>query len=287
MAGAVYNASITHVIILKKYFFALIILSFTLIASCAKPATSHRHELYALEYGESLFPEELITDTASPGKQCPFSWFFYCLRTKDRIVLVDTGFTERKYVQSFRLTRYDSPLALLERIGVKPEDVTDIILTHTHFDHAGTVHRFPNARIYVQREEYAAFRKTPMYGTMKNYFSERERRRLLHLPEGEFRVTPEIRLIPAGGHTVGSQGVIISSGGKEYFLVGDECYLRKHCEACRALPEKSSRSRKNNILFLRRVISARQKEKVVILPMHDPVVTREYHEVREHIFRIF
>ncbi|HQP50415.1 MAG TPA: N-acyl homoserine lactonase family protein [Spirochaetota bacterium] len=272
---------------MKKYCIAPVILLLALIASCAKPVTSNRYALYALEYGESLFPEELIADTASPGKQCPFSWFFYCLKTEDRVVLVDTGFADRKYVASFRLTRYTNPLDLLKNIGVKPEDVTDIILTHTHFDHAGTVHFFPNARIYIRRAEYDAFRTTPLYGTVKNYFDARERRGLLHLPEGEFRFSEEVRIIPAGGHTVGSQGVIISSGGKAYWIVGDECYLRKYCDQCRALPEKSSWSRKNNILFLRRMISARQKEKVIILPMHDPVISTEYPAVREHIYKIF
>jgi len=270
-----------------KIFCTLLLLPGFVLLSCAKPDTSAPCELYALQYGTSMFPEEYITTTVTPGKRCPFSWSFYLLKTEGRVILVDTGFTDRKYVKSFHLTEYYSPLDLLKRVGVSPDAVTDILLTHSHFDHIGSVHHFPEARIYIQRREYEAFRATTRYRKYKRYFASQEKRGLLRLLDGEFRFSSAVQIIPAGGHTAGSQGVIISSGGKKYYIAGDECYLRKYCETCRVLPERSSWSRKNNLLFLRRILSARQKTPVIILPMHDPVILKEYPVVTERVNKIF
>lgn len=273
--------------ILKKSSPVFILLAGLIVSYCAKPCNMHREELYALEYGSSLFPEKLITDTAPPGKRVSFSWIFYCLKTNGRTVLVDTGFTDRKYVNSFQLTRYNNPLALLKSIGVEPGAVTDIILTHSHFDHIGSAHHFPNAGIYIQRGEYEAFRKSARYRQYRSFYAAREGKGLLHLLDGEFKFSSEVRTIPAGGHTPGSQGVILSHGGKQYIITGDECYLRKYCRECRPLPEGSLWSRRNNLLFLQRILSARKKEIFIILPMHDPVISKEYSAVQEHVFKIF
>src|SRR5207237_8817230 len=70
-----------------------------------------------------------------------------------RNVLVDAGFYRDNFVRRWRPTDFVTPAAAVERFGVKPEDVTDIIISHIHWDHLDGVDLFPKARVWIQRAE--------------------------------------------------------------------------------------------------------------------------------------
>ena len=69
-----------------------------------------------------------------------------------RTIMLDTGFDAESAARRNRLW-IRSPIAALESIGVKPEDVQDVVLSHLHWDHAGHWHELPNAKFHVQDAE--------------------------------------------------------------------------------------------------------------------------------------
>src|SRR5918999_462301 len=71
-----------------------------------------------------------------------------------RNVLVDAGFYREKFVERWRPVAYEQPSAALRRIGLRPEDVTDVVVSHVHWDHLDGADLFPNARIWIQRAEF-------------------------------------------------------------------------------------------------------------------------------------
>ncbi|MDF1523697.1 MAG: MBL fold metallo-hydrolase, partial [Trueperaceae bacterium] len=85
----------------------------------------------------------------------PFS--FVLARNAERTVLIDTGFMREgngaQMAEDFAVVEWVSPLERLAALGVRPEDVTDIVLTHAHYDHMGSIDQFPNAHLYIQKKE--------------------------------------------------------------------------------------------------------------------------------------
>jgi len=82
---------------------------------------------------------------------------FVLARNADRVVLVDAGFEavgSGDWMRvKFHVDPYVSPVAMLRSAGVEPEQVTDVIVTHAHYDHMGSLGSFPHARYYLQRQE--------------------------------------------------------------------------------------------------------------------------------------
>ena len=153
-----------------------------------------------------------------------------------RTILVDSG-QGNKQSERFR-ERYsvDQPLTLLDRLrrhGVRPEDVTDVINCHLHFDHAGwntvreggrLVPTFPNARYWSQRGEWER---------AQHYTNEKDQASFLgedflpleqprwELIEGERAVVPGIEILKVPGHSLDTQAVLISAGDKKVAFLGD------------------------------------------------------------------
>lgn len=84
----------------------------------------------------------------------------YCyvlLRSEDHVALVDVGYNHKDYgkhlADKFGVENWRSPKVVLSEMGLTPEDVDTVFITHAHFDHFGNVEDFPNAKFYIQREE--------------------------------------------------------------------------------------------------------------------------------------
>src|SRR6185503_4697106 len=76
-------------------------------------------------------------------------------RGAGRIVVVDAGFHRDRYIQQWKPVDFVRPSdALTAGLGIKPEDVTDVVITHSHWDHADGADLFPRAKIWIQKEEY-------------------------------------------------------------------------------------------------------------------------------------
>src|SRR5262249_42219735 len=73
-----------------------------------------------------------------------------------RTVLIDSGFY-RPQLLKVPLSDYIRPDKAIGRLGLKPDDITDIIITHMHWDHADGIDLFPKARIWIQKDEFAYY----------------------------------------------------------------------------------------------------------------------------------
>src|SRR5690606_32801075 len=84
----------------------------------------------------------------------PMDYFVWLVRNDERTLVVDTGFTEPMARKRGR-THLRCPTEGLAMMGVRAAEVSDIVLTHLHYDHAGTLDKFPRARFHVQEAEVA------------------------------------------------------------------------------------------------------------------------------------
>ena len=157
------------------------------------------------------------------------------VRSGGRLVLIETGVGDK----TGGARRQASPLeagnlmTALDGLGVRPEEVDVVINTHLHADHCGwntcivdeaLVPTFPNATYFVMREEWEAA-LAPDERTRATYLepnllplAEHDR---LNLVEGETRVTDEITIVPAPGHSAGHAAVVLASAGETAVYIGD------------------------------------------------------------------
>jgi glyoxylase-like metal-dependent hydrolase (beta-lactamase superfamily II) len=123
----------------------------------------------------------------------------------------------------------------VERLGFRPADVTDIVLTHADPDHAGGLADFPHARVHVGGEELAAVRAdggryVPLqfaHGPGWHAYPQSDRRWFgLEARRVELGPEMEVLLVPLFGHTVGHCGVAVRRGDRWLLHAGDAYYLR-------------------------------------------------------------
>jgi glyoxylase-like metal-dependent hydrolase (beta-lactamase superfamily II) len=162
------------------------------------------------------------------------------VETGDELVLIDTGAGNKedaKFHDIYGIENAGQPTALEDAIrgaGFQPSDVTLLINTHLHFDHAGgdTVRRddgsivpsFPGLRHVVQRTEWefahlANERIRASY--LLHNFDPLQEAGLLELVDGDVEIVPGIRVLPTPGHTPGHQSVLIESEGESALYLAD------------------------------------------------------------------
>lgn len=123
----------------------------------------HDYSIHVLEYGQTVDqPVGIALYGAYNAGVRPMPYGFVVLESAERLVLVDVGFeatgSGEAFRQKFHVEPYLSPAQALAGIGRSPDDVSDVLLTHAHYDHMGALALFPKARFYLQREELAKWR---------------------------------------------------------------------------------------------------------------------------------
>jgi glyoxylase-like metal-dependent hydrolase (beta-lactamase superfamily II) len=114
----------------------------------------------------------------------------------------------------------------LSSIGLKPEDIDILILTHLHFDHTATAHLFHNAKIYVQKIEWeTAFNPPPhMRGTYDLKYIMPLENMDLALVNGDVEIEGNLKLVLLPGHTKGLQGVAVPTSHGTFLIASDHFY---------------------------------------------------------------
>jgi N-acyl homoserine lactone hydrolase len=135
----------------------------------------------------------------------------------DGRVLVDTGMTEPHPL----VADMDPRLKPLSEQEFDLAGIDIVVNTHLHFDHCGGNHLFPGKPIYVQRRELDDARTLDDY-TIREWV---DAPGIRYVPvEGELELLPGVRVVPAPGHTPGSQVVVVAgalNGGRPLILAGD------------------------------------------------------------------
>lgn len=190
-------------------------------------------EIIPIEYGKSVLPASMIFQGGAEDKFHPIVFMIYLIKTQNRLILADAGC---ETMPGFDMHDFIGPVKALEKKGIKPEDITDVIITHAHHDHIECVSKFKNAVIYIQRDEYESG---------KGYFAEDMNRKLF---DNEMQICSGVKAVKIGGHSKGSCIVEITDNGKKYIIAGDECYLRECLD--KRIPTGTSYCPKNSREFI-------------------------------------
>src|SRR5207249_10362759 len=112
-------------------------------------------QVHAIRYATiPSFPVRALVAGADSTRKLDIAMMFWLMRSPGRCVLVDAGFYREKFLTSWNPAHFVRPSEALERFGVPADSVTDVIISHVHWDHLDGADLFPRARIWIQREEY-------------------------------------------------------------------------------------------------------------------------------------
>lgn len=217
--------------------------------------------LTAVVYGMSEYPENAVLQGGS-NRKVPFGWLFYLVRYNNKNVLVDCGFDDPVAVRRF-LKSHVRPAERLASLGLKPGQITDVIVTHRHFDHTGTLAEFPNARIIIQKKELESLVKNPVNRKLKSFL---EGSANLRSFDGFYELDRILTVTNIGGHTEGSCVVYFRTEDRNVWLVGDEFYLPAN--AVKNIPSGTSFNREKNRKFVEFIHQSRD----AYFTFHDPVL---------------
>ena len=152
----------------------------------------------------------------------------YLIDTGDEVILVDTGLPagtpeEAPDENSLAYTGKDicNYMDALAALGYKSEQVTKILLTHRHNDHSGCIDKFPNAKIYVNRDETGAEELKGINNIVPVDFTDGAYH---NFPESQ-KIRDGIYMIKAKGHTNGNSIIVAENDGLFYMLHGDITYV--------------------------------------------------------------
>src|SRR5207249_3216535 len=115
-----------------------------------------KYDVYAVRFATiANFPVSSLVAGADRSRRIDIAMMLWVLKGADgRGALVDSGFHRDRYFQQFSVKEFVSPADAIAPLGIKPGDVTDVFLSHMHWDHAGGIDLFPSARVWVQKDEY-------------------------------------------------------------------------------------------------------------------------------------
>ena len=191
-------------------------------------------EIYAIRYatmtGRQPHQNYLTPDIHNEGTD--LDYFVWLIRGKDGDILVDTGFNDVAARERSRNLTIN-PAEALERFGVRPDSIRNVVITHLHYDHAGNLDRFPNARFHLQdREMSFATGRCMCHGLLRHPFSAEDVTLMVRhvfsdrvvFHDGDDEIAPGVTLHHIGGHSDGLQVVRVETERGPVVLASDAAH---------------------------------------------------------------
>ena len=281
---------------MKKIFvFTFVILNFSVAAF----SQNVNYEVYALRFAsvEHPFPLSALVLDATDKDSVNGIFMLWLIRTSTgKNILVDAGFlSDVEEAKDFDLKNYIRPDSILTRVGLQAQDITDVILTHPHWDHIDGVRLFPNAQVWIQKEDYyyfvgAAWQNEDDHGG----FNKRDVRKLLDLNlagkltliDGDDKeIIPGIIVYTGSRHTFNSQYVLVKSGSDKIILASDNVYCYYNLEHLKSAPRYATFETSGYVMAMERMKTLASNIKFII-PGHDALLFSRFPTVAEGIIKI-
>ena len=256
----------------------------------AKPA----YEVYAVRYAVIQdFPVAGLVKDADPARKLDIAMMVWLVKGNGRNIVVDSGFYHERLFKGWKIKDFVRPSEALLQAGVKPVDVTDVIITHMHWDHADGMDLFPKARIWIQKDEYTyytgeAWQQSRTHGgidpddvlTLVKLNTEGR----VSLVNGDDQeIIPGVTCYTGGKHTFQSQYVGVNAKAGKVMLASDNMYLYENLE--KHVPIVATLDAGSNLRAQDRMKQMAANPRLVV-PGHDPAVFEKFPKVAERVVRI-
>ena len=269
-------------------------ITFTTLHSQKQPT----YEVYALRYA-SLATKTPISGWVMNGPEkdsVGIYFMIWLIKGDGKNILVDAGCEkDLPAAVDFGVTNYTRPDSVLLKLGLKATDITDIILTHPHWDHIDGISFFPNANVWVQKDDYNYFvgqswQKDGQHGgfVKKNVLElvERNVNGKVILVDGDNKeIMPGIKVYTGSRHTYNSQYVGIQTGTDRIIIASDNIWVYYSLEKLLPPPSYGTFDPAGHVAAMKRMKTLASKPDYII-PGHDAKLFSKFPKVTDDIIRI-
>ncbi len=241
------------------------------------------YEVFAVRYGrhEGRKRRENFIITDSHDTEMPLDYYVWAIVGEGRTIVVDTGFTPEEAARRGRqVTRL--PREGLAMLGIDSTTVEDVIVSHLHYDHAGTCEDFPRADFHLQDLEMAyatgRYMKDSFFGYAYSVahvtaMVERAHEGRVVFHDGDGEVAPGVTVHHIGGHTMGIQCVRVRTKRGWVVLASDATHFYANMEEVSPFPIVfSARDMVEGYGTMRGLAESPRH----VIPGHDPLVMERY-----------
>jgi glyoxylase-like metal-dependent hydrolase (beta-lactamase superfamily II) len=258
-----------------------------LAAALAAPLVAQpkpQYEIYAIRYATIPdFPVSSLVAGADRARKMDIAMMVWLVRGNGHNILVDSGFYREQFMNQWHPKDYVRPSEAIARLGLKPEDITDVVITHMHWDHADGMDLFPKARIWLQKDELeyyagAAWQSRNTHGGIDPddilAAVKLNTQGRVGLVNGDAQeILPGITCYLGGKHTYASQYLGINTAQGTVVLASDNMYLYenldKHAPIAQTLDAESNLRAQDRMKQL-------AADPRLIIPGHDPAVMTRF-----------
>ena len=251
-------------------------------------------EIFAIKYADRNARTRADSFIFDDNHDAPHAmdYFMWVLRRGDRTILVDTGYDRKEAAKRDRPIRLD-PGEALAPLGLTPDAITEVIVTHLHYDHAGGLALFPNAHLHLQEAEMA-FATGPCmcHDTLRMPFTAghiceavtRLYQGKLTFHDGDAEIADGVTVHCIGGHSRGLQCVRVKTKAGWMVLASDAAHYYENFMSKKPFPiVVDLQNMLDGFDTLNRLASAPN----LIVPGHDPMVRTLFDQgPADHIFRL-
>lgn len=251
-------------------------------------------EIHAIKYADRNARTRADSFMFDDNHDAPHAmdYFMWLLRQGDRNILVDTGYDQEEALLRDRPIRLD-PGAALAPLGLTPDDITEIIVTHLHYDHAGGLALFPNAHLHLQAAEMA-FATGPCmcHDVLRMPFTAghvceavtRLYRGKLTFHDGDGQIAEGVSVHCIGGHSRGLQAVRVETQVGAMVLASDAAHYYENFMRAKPFPiVVDVQDMLDGFDRIQRLASRPE----LVVPGHDPMVRSVFAPgVADHITRL-
>lgn len=256
------------------------------------------YEVYAVRYATlANFPVAALIKGADSGRKLDIAMMVWVIRGNGRTIVFDSGFYHDHFLKQWSPKDFLKASDAISESGITPaihaDDVTDVVISHMHWDHADGMDLFPKAQVWLQQDEFnyytgEAWQHQDTHGGIDPddvltavKLNLQGRVRMVHGDAQE--ILPGITCYIGGKHTYQSQFLAVNTRAGTVVLASDNMYLYenldKHLPIAQTLDAASNLAAQDRMKHL--AASSR-----LIIPGHDPAVFERFPRVGERAVRV-
>ncbi|HEX7720800.1 MAG TPA: N-acyl homoserine lactonase family protein [Pyrinomonadaceae bacterium] len=274
---------------------SLVVLPALPVSALAQNSSAATYEVYALSYGiYPDFPISALITGADKTRKIDLQMMIWLVKGPGgKNILVDTGCYHENVVKGKGIKDLIKASDAIAKLGLSAADITDVVITHMHWDHADGMDLFPNAKIWIQKDEYSYYTGAAWQAGGKSGGIEPDdvltivklnTAHKVNMVDGDDReIIDGIKVYTGGRHTFASQYVSVRTTSGIVVIASDNMYLYENLE--KHAPIAQTFDADSNLKAQDRMKQLASRPDLIV-PGHDPMVFVKFPKPGNGVARI-